>query len=143
MEESSCFICFDPCDDHMPCQCKMRAHPRCLTRFVETSGRMTCTICKGDIADVQTTLGFVISRRMKTLALIVAIDVGVVVLEVVRWTTMVVATNGFAACFELALATSVVILLTPIIFYEVLAYVQNTWMAVIPTVRHRVVLLQL
>ena len=138
MDDSSCFICFDPCDDHMPCQCKMRAHPHCLMRFVETSGRMKCTVCKCDIADMQTTLSFVITRRTKILALIVVIDIGVVAVEVVRWTSTVDTTNAFVA--ELALAASVVIVLTTFIIYEVLAYVLHMWMAVIPTVRHRVVL---
>jgi len=45
--KSECYICMELCSTNSPCECKSHVHPKCLVKFIETSGNTHCTICNG------------------------------------------------------------------------------------------------
>ena len=52
-EETSCFICFEPCDISTHCCCKLHVCNACLLKSLENKPNI-CTICKTSYNNVKT-----------------------------------------------------------------------------------------
>ena len=50
-EEPVCRICFEPCTEECTCKCVGFVHKECQERWINTSGRRDCEVCKTPFED--------------------------------------------------------------------------------------------
>lgn len=50
MEKSQCYICLEHCvGEYSPCECNIPVHAECLERFMQSDGRIECSVCKSPL----------------------------------------------------------------------------------------------
>lgn len=50
---SQCYVCHEPTTETCQCACRAVVHAECLLQCIRRSGKPSCTICKGVIANVR------------------------------------------------------------------------------------------
>jgi len=50
---SQCYVCHEPTTETCQCACRAVVHAECLLQCIRRSGKPSCTICKGVVANVR------------------------------------------------------------------------------------------